>query len=920
MFLSNMTLSRSVKLAIMLSVAFMLLSQPAFADAVLYKSLNDAGFAALDRGKYAEAERQFQSALKETADFPEKDPRKRDLLRTLAEVKVNRSKTAEAVELWKQAVAIDEKVRGAGSPDLGVDLTGYASVLVAMEQYADAQSAADRAVAILEKKADSPEQLLRALHAQGIIYQAVGKESEAEATYRKALAFAQKSAGKGKPFTAPQLEWLAVLYLQQKKVLDAEPLLKQALAENEQLGPDAPATVHGELLLARLYLAQGKMSDAEALLKKGIASLEKNPRPGDEYTSLVAELSKLYLSRGDYPQSIKLLQGAVQTQQDAFGEDNLKVAELLRQLTKPLTDADQYVAAERAAEKALEISVKCEGSPVVVAPYASELARVFMLQGKYEKAEKLYLYALQLIVEGEGTKSPNLIIALNSDGLLNYDWGKLEKADAILEKARKLRTDSCTDCHDARIAIQMFHLARVRISRQQYASAESLLKEALPMLIDTQGETGPITVEVMRTLAELYSITQQPTQTEKLYRKLLKNDELANEDGAIAGDLECLSQALVAQNDSSKTEEAVALQKRADSIKSKLPGYRSPSSSASQAVAPADAADNGSNASVHDKWALVIGISNFKDTDLNLKFAAKDATDFKNYLINEANFAPDHVKLLLDQDATRQNITNYLGDKYLGKVATCNDLVVVYISTHGSSAVEQLGNANFVVPYDATMNNLILTGIPMKYLTAGIKDLIHCNRVVLVADVCHGGAMDDTVASRGGGSGASAGGTGGEGGKGVEIAAGEGGKGMHRAGIINDNVQVGAGQLIVASSEADQISWESKNYPNGVFTRKLIDGLRLKGTETTLKDAYSYMKARVEEEVLRDRAQVQTPVFIANKWKGAEVVLGVKPCSPGPGIQVDIDAKSAAVPVSDTTRSIKKGAAPNTVKTTPKSN
>lgn len=918
MFLSQMTnYNVSVKLATMLSVAFLLLSQPAFADAVLYKSLSDAGFAALERGKYSEAERQFQSAIKETADFPEKDARKRDLLRALADVKVNRNKLAEAAELWKQAIAIDEKVRGAGSPDLGVDLTGYAGVLHLMEQYAEAQAAADRAVGILEKKQDAPDQLLRALHAQGIIYQALGKEAEAETTYRKALAFAQKSAGKGKPFTAPQLEWLAVLYLQQKKVLDAEPLLRQALAEYEQLGPDDPGTVHGELVLARLYLAQGKLFDAESLLKKGIASLEKNPRPGDEYTSLVAELSKLYMSRGDYGHSIKLLQGAVQTQQDALGEDNLKVAELLRQLTKPLTEADQYVAAERAAEKALAISIKCESSPVVVAPYASELARVFMLQGKYEKAEKLYLYALQLIVEGEGPKSPNVIIALNSDGLLNYDWGKLDKADAILEKAQKHRAEMSSDPNDARIAIQMYHLARVRISRQQYGSAETLLKQALPMLVETQGETGPITVDVMRTLAELYSITQQPCQTEKLYRKLLKNDELAREDGAIAGDLECLSQALVAQNDPSKMEEAIALQKRADGIKSKLPGYRGPES-APQTVAPPDAADASANAEVRDKWALVIGISNFKDTDLNLKFAAKDATDFKNYLINEANFAPDHVKLLLDQDATRQNITGYLGDKYLGKAATCDDLVVVYISTHGSSAVEQIGNANFVVPYDATMNNLILTGIPMKYLTAGIKDLIHCNRVVLIADVCHGGAMDDTSAVRSGGS--PAGGTGDEGGKGGEIAGGEGGKGMRRAGIVNENVQVGAGQLIVASSEADQISWESKNYPNGVFTRKLIDGLRLKGNETTLKDAYTYMKARVEEEVLRDRAQVQTPVFIANKWKGAEVILGVKPTCPGPGIQFESDTKSAAVPVSDTTRSVKKGAAPNTVRIAPKSN
>src|SRR3990167_6667139 len=87
---------------------------------------------------------------------------------------------------------------------------------------------------------------------------------------------------------------------------------------------------------------------------------------------------------------------------------------------------------------------------------------------------------------------------------------------------------------------------------------------------------------------------------------------------------------------------------------------------------------------VADKWALIIGISKFKDPTINLKYPAKDARDLYNFLVSEGNFAPDHVKLLLNEQATRGKILSELGDKWLPRVANPNDLVLIYISSHGS--------------------------------------------------------------------------------------------------------------------------------------------------------------------------------------------------------------------------------------------
>ncbi len=50
---------------------------------------------------------------------------------------------------------------------------------------------------------------------------------------------------------------------------------------------------------------------------------------------------------------------------------------------------------------------------------------------------------------------------------------------------------------------------------------------------------------------------------------------------------------------------------------------------------------------------------------MNLQYPAKDATDFYSYLINEAHFAKDHVLLLLNENATKENVLSQVGDKWL---------------------------------------------------------------------------------------------------------------------------------------------------------------------------------------------------------------------------------------------------------------
>lgn len=269
---------------------------------------------------------------------------------------------------------------------------------------------------------------------------------------------------------------------------------------------------------------------------------------------------------------------------------------------------------------------------------------------------------------------------------------------------------------------------------------------------------------------------------------------------------------------------------------------------------PDESALDVTNRPVRDKWALIVGISNFQDNKLNLKYPAKDAKDFNDYLLKEGNFAPDHVKLLVNEQATRANILSELGDKWLPRVANPDDLVVIYISSHGSASDMDIGGVNYLLAYDSQVDSLYASGLPMQDLTRIIKGRVHSDRVVLVLDACHSGAADP------------------------------GSKGLFRQGNVDiTEVAQGTGQLVISSSQPSQVSWESKHYQNSVFTRCLIESLKSKGSATTLGEAFSNMKDKVQQEVLTERGVLQTPV-LKSRWKGNDLRLAAPAVTPRPGL------------------------------------
>lgn len=254
---------------------------------------------------------------------------------------------------------------------------------------------------------------------------------------------------------------------------------------------------------------------------------------------------------------------------------------------------------------------------------------------------------------------------------------------------------------------------------------------------------------------------------------------------------------------------------------------------------------------IRDKWAIIVGISNFQDPKIpKLQYSTKDAIDFYKFLEKSGNFKRDHMRLLLNEKATQRRILTELATLFLHRVAEPDDLVVVFFSTHGSPTEEGPGGNNYLVAYDTSIDELFATGVSMQAIMSTLKERINSDRILLVLDACHSGAT--TV----------------------------GAKGMSRAANFDaDAIAQGSGQMVICSSEPAERSWESKRAPNGVFTKKLMEGLAKNGTQTKLADAFNYLHSQVQKEVKEDRGASQKPV-LKSKWNGSELLPLIPPAAP----------------------------------------
>ncbi|MDX2107236.1 MAG: tetratricopeptide repeat protein [Candidatus Melainabacteria bacterium] len=597
--------------------------------------------------------------------------------------------------------------------------------------------------------------------------------------------------------------------------------------------------------------------------------------PNNDPCDTFCNVGERAFEQGDYAEAQALLQEAVNLA-ETFGETDPRLSRSLNGLGMCYLDMDNVPSAEKFLKRAFDLRNKVFGPDSREAGESNDsMGLLRQHAAKYVASDQHFSKAIQIYDIKIGTMCHKVAGSLNNLGKNYILEERASEANQPLARALSVAISNCPKdakghiLHTAFVAEIETNLANAYVAQNEFDKAIPLYEKALTTDEKRLGLDHPFVACILEGMANAYSKAGKSSIAEGYRRKAedIRHKSLGEENKEIAS-LPMGHEAFTRlwnYVDGSKEITATV-----NSVKAGINLLKQDSSM--------------SNVPIGDKWALVIGISKFADSSINLQYSSKDASDFANFLRTQANFTPDHVHLLTNEKATRAEIMGQLGQTWLPRVARPQDLVIIYLSTHGSPSTIDAGSVNYLVAYDSKKENLYGTGINLKEFENVIKTRLQCKRVVVVLDACHSG-----------------------------VAAGA--KGIFRAASPDvDSLAQGTGQFIICSSGRSQTSWESKRYDNGVFTHYLMEGLKKQGEKASLGELFDFVSKNVAEEVQRDRGEIQTPAM-QTRWEGKDLNIAAKPADPKPDLEEFIKKAAEEAAIANGAKGVK-GAKGTTVKST----
>lgn len=205
-----------------------------------------------------------------------------------------------------------------------------------------------------------------------------------------------------------------------------------------------------------------------------------------------------------------------------------------------------------------------------------------------------------------------------------------------------------------------------------------------------------------------------------------------------------------------------------------------------------------------DRWAVIVGISEYQHLSLNLCWAHRDAEELHSLLLTPAggSFAADHIQLLVNQAATTHAISRALRS-FLKKPAR-EDVVLIYFACHGGPDPDRPNNL-YLLTHDTDPDDIAGTALPMREIDLSLRENLLAERVVILADTCHSAGIGGGIGRR-------------------SVSA--------EAGVVNAYLDAMSaakpGLALFTSAEASETSQEDARWGDGhgVFTYYLLEGLR----------------------------------------------------------------------------------------------
>jgi hypothetical protein len=248
-------------------------------------------------------------------------------------------------------------------------------------------------------------------------------------------------------------------------------------------------------------------------------------------------------------------------------------------------------------------------------------------------------------------------------------------------------------------------------------------------------------------------------------------------------------------------------------------------------------------------YALVVGIEKYRDVPPPIG-ARADAQQFALLAVRTLGIPEDHVRLLLDEHATRGDLEKALA--WLELNVPVGGRVYFFYSGHG--APDAVSGSAYVLPYDGDPSALDQTALPLSKLTERLSKTKASESVAFV-DACFSGAGGRSVLPKGA-----------------------------RPLVRVQAPAVARGVAMLSSAGSAEISSATPDGKNGIFTKYLLEALGGAGGDVdgdyqiSLEELRSFVEPRVAREA-RLQNRVQTPTLSmpgGSEARSLIVAFGVK--------------------------------------------
>ena len=205
-----------------------------------------------------------------------------------------------------------------------------------------------------------------------------------------------------------------------------------------------------------------------------------------------------------------------------------------------------------------------------------------------------------------------------------------------------------------------------------------------------------------------------------------------------------------------------------------------------------------------NRWAIIVGISKYRNARWNLKYADQDAKALSKLLQtdNGGGFDAEYICELINETATTKNITKALRS-FLQKPAR-EDLVIIYLACHGSPDLNRPDNV-YLLTHDTDPTDIAGTALPMREINLALTENLLAEKVIILADTCHSAAIGNGAGRR---------------------------STQDQTALVNRYLQqvsaAKGGIALITSAEANEASFEDAKWGggHGVFTYHLLEGMR----------------------------------------------------------------------------------------------